>query len=218
MNKNQIIIKIENYVKEVMSVVKEESHGFRHVDRVRNWALKIGKIEGEVDLFLLEAAALLHDIGRSKKDDNRNHAAVGAEIAQEFLNSLNCLTKQEITSIVFAIGAHNNPFIQDKMTQILQDADILDGIGAVGIIRGMTHLYNKPHYLNKNSFKINYFTQSEINEIFKKGESGKSVIDALGLTIAIGNNLHTKAAKVFAKAKLAFSELFIGELKKELFN
>ena len=55
------IQQIEIYVKGLK--IKEASHGFKHVKRVRNWALLIAKKEGYKDLEMVEAAALLHDIG-----------------------------------------------------------------------------------------------------------------------------------------------------------
>ncbi len=143
MTKQQVLKKIENYVINVMKPVKEESHGFRHVDRVRKWALKIGKIEGGVDLFLLEVAALMHDIGRADESANYKHFTIGEKMAREYLPKIKYFTPKQINLLCRAISKHGRGD-KSKFIKILQDADRMDGFGAILIARVFSQLYNKP--------------------------------------------------------------------------
>ena len=73
---------VEQYVRQTMEGVAgsklEIGHGFKHVDRVRRWALAIARGEGGADPELVEAAALLHDVGRAHVMQERQHARAGA--------------------------------------------------------------------------------------------------------------------------------------------
>ena len=77
------IQEIENYVVRTMGKVENPdlriAHDFKHVDRVRRWALHIARDEGYADLALVEAAALLHDIGLAHVTERSDHGGVGAE-------------------------------------------------------------------------------------------------------------------------------------------
>lgn len=114
------------------------SHGFDHVIRVYNIASIITKAEGE-NLDLVGPAAWLHDIARSIEFQNKNvcHAKKGAVLAKIILlkhhySSFDC------NIICEAIRTHrytDDVYPKTKVGQILQDADRLDLLGAIGIAR-----------------------------------------------------------------------------------
>lgn len=136
--------------KDVVSIVKDyafknseknDIHGFSHVERVFNLCLQLGKELG-ADLFLLQIAAFLHDIGRKKEKGDalkRNHADISAEMALEFLKSKDFdLSEVEIESIIHCIRSHsfsNNSKPKTLEAKILSDADKLDALGAIGLYR-----------------------------------------------------------------------------------
>ena len=97
------IQQIESYVRRSMSTVTAPglrvAHDFKHANRVRDWALRIASSEAVLDLALVEAAALLHDIGltRVEVEQRGQHAQVGAEIAEQFLHKHQLLLKQVLT-------------------------------------------------------------------------------------------------------------------------
>ena len=115
------------------------SHGWDHTERVYNLCSHIGQKEN-VDMAVLQVAAILHDIGRQKQDESKGelcHANEGAVIAKELLGKLGFET-EKIEKVVHCIKCHryrgeNIP--QSKEAQVLFDADKLDSIGAVGIGR-----------------------------------------------------------------------------------
>lgn len=81
-------IKIEEYMHRCMN---DAAHDRQHVYRVLYFALDIAKTV-QLDLDILTAATLLHDIGRQMqyKDSTCNHAIVGADMAYAFLIEIGC--------------------------------------------------------------------------------------------------------------------------------
>lgn len=136
--------------KEVISIIrkyvfenseKDDVHGFLHVKRVLNLCLQLGKELG-ANLFVLQIAVLLHDIGWSNKNkasNNKNHAESSAAIASKFLKSNDFkLSQIEIENIIHCIRSHsfsNNLNPKTIEAKILSDADKLDALGAIGLYR-----------------------------------------------------------------------------------
>ena len=153
------IQQIESYVRQSMSTVTAPdlriAHDFKHVDRVRGWALCIASSEAIQDLELVEATALLHDIGltRVEVEQRSQHAQVGAEIAAQFLREHQLFSEEEIGIITDAIRCHSSPCDGGALGEILRDADKLDALGAVGIMRAFTSKYtlsrNTPPKMSK---------------------------------------------------------------------
>jgi len=115
------------------------SHDFSHTQRVYDLAVMIAKSEEDVDMDVVRAAALLHDIARSKQDNGEVicHAEGGAKMAREILEKMN-FPKDKIDAVVYSIGVHRHSagiFPDTKEAVILQDADRLDAIGAITIGR-----------------------------------------------------------------------------------
>ena len=138
MNKKETIKKIEAEAKKFF-VGASGCHDWTHVDRVRNLALHIGKKE-KADLFILEIAALLHDIGRKGEMKSKGdfcHAVYGGEMARKILPK-HGLSRDEIENAIHSIQAHRyrNEHVPNTIeAKVLFDADKLDSIGAVGIAR-----------------------------------------------------------------------------------
>lgn len=114
------------------------SHEFSHTERVYNLALKIAK-EENADVDVIKAAALLHDIARSKEDNKecKCHAEEGAKMAEKILKELN-FPEEKISKVVYAIKIHRhstNITPETKEAAIIQDADRLDALGAITIAR-----------------------------------------------------------------------------------
>jgi len=133
-DKINLISKTEIFVKSVLDG-DGSGHDWWHIERVRKTALLIAKSEG-ADLFIVELSALLHDI-----DDWK---LVGLKIkpnkAKQWL--INCNVDPQITERVCTVidgisfkGAMVNTDTNDPECKVVQDADRLDAIGAIGIAR-----------------------------------------------------------------------------------
>ena len=154
LDSNQIIEKTEKYVQDFF---QEEAtgHDWWHTHRVRKLALKIAK-EERADLFIVEMAALLHDIGDYKFFDGDEKK--GLEIVGRYLNSLSFelpIIKKILdiinnTSFMKTLSQENNSAIEKKSPEFksVSDADKLDAMGAIGIARVFTYggYYHRPIY------------------------------------------------------------------------
>lgn len=132
----EIIEKCEQFAKEMLPV--DLHHGWEHVDRVRNYALTIGEQE-QADMAIVEIAALLHDIGRSNEHEGEYHTEAGGRIAPEFLKQFD-MPQSEKDKIVRIIKSHSRKekyrMMPDSLEgKVVYDADGLDMVGAVGILR-----------------------------------------------------------------------------------
>jgi uncharacterized protein len=115
------------------------SHDWEHTLRVLRLCRRIGPVEG-ADMEILEAAALLHDIGRPLQDASNGsvcHAVQGAAMAGRILAAMP-LTADRKDNIIHCIRSHRfrdcHP-PESVEAKVLFDADKLDAIGAVGVAR-----------------------------------------------------------------------------------
>ncbi|MHA4893584.1 HD domain-containing protein [Pedobacter sp. PWIIR3] len=119
----------------------EAGHDWFHIDRVYKNALKINA-EEHGDLLIVSLAALLHDIADSKF--NNGDEEIGPKIAGDFLSSAGLekaqvLHVQEIIRNMSFKASFNPIDFASKELDIVQDADRLDAIGAIGIARAFTY-------------------------------------------------------------------------------
>lgn len=175
MNTLKIIKNTAEFVKTSLKDA-EGGHDWFHILRVWNNAKLIAS-EENVDLFIVELGALLHDIADSKFYNGDE--TMGPKIAREFLQTQQVSEEiifhieQIISNISYKGGNFAQTFTSPEL-QVLQDADRLDAIGAIGIARCFNYggfknrsLYNpeikpnlqqtKEEYKNSNAPTINHF-------------------------------------------------------------
>lgn len=135
-----------------------DGHGFDHVDRVYKLALKISDGE-DVDMDIVRASVLLHDIARTKEKMKDTpigfagslcHAEEGARMVPGILKEMN-FPYDKIDSVVHSVAVHRYSKglkAETKEAEILQDADRLDALGAVIIVRMVeaTVKWDRPVY------------------------------------------------------------------------
>jgi uncharacterized protein len=122
----------------VMYEAADSAHDFSHIMRVYKNAQKIGKVEG-ADMQVLIYAALLHDVGAESKlaEKSAESDALRLRIAEEFLKKKSLLEDLR-NEVLYAIDVHRfskGIVPATKEAKILQDADRLDAMGAIGIAR-----------------------------------------------------------------------------------
>ena len=175
MNKKQLISNTETFVKSTLKNA-EGGHDWFHILRVWNNAKLIAQHEN-VDELIVELGALLHDIADSKF--HKGDETIGPKIARKFLesqfveNSIIIHIENIITNISYKGGNFKQRFSSPELN-VIQDADRLDAIGAVGIARCFNYggfknrpLYNpeikpqlnqtKEEYKNSKAPTINHF-------------------------------------------------------------
>jgi len=208
---------VEDYVRQAMS--EEVAHDFKHVDRVRNWALQIARGEGYQDTELIEITALLHDIGLPHVKGRSKHSEVGAQIAVKFLKEIDIFSEDRIEEIADAIRYHSSIIPgKGKLSEILRDADMMDAIGAVGIMRAFTSKSSKPEYNPENVKSSTWsMTGRDIDILLDdKGEVGEYIIDQINLQTAYYDNLFTETARKLARPLIEFMRNYVIQLEHEI--
>jgi len=213
MNKKFIIKQTANFVRKRLE--KESTgHDWWHSYRVWKLSLKIAEKEKNVDLFVIQLAALLHDVADWKF--HKGNILAGPELAKRWLKKLK--VKEGIISHVYHIvkeisfkGAKVKSKIKTKEGMIVQDADRLDALGAIGIARCFatgarlkSEIYNpkiKPR-LHKTFEEYKKAKSTSINHFYEK-------------LLLLKDLMHTKTAKKIARKRHKFMEEFLKEFFKE---
>ncbi len=138
-----------HYLEEYMFYrMQDSAHDMQHVRRVLNNALEIAKYEENVNMDVLMAAALLHDVGRADEaaDPKADHAVTGAERAYTILQSMDFPTgfAEHVHQCIRTHRFRRNDPPASIEAKILFDADKLDVCGAIGIAR--TLMYSGEHH------------------------------------------------------------------------
>jgi len=220
--KSERIEQIEAYAQHVMDELLTGdlglAHNYAHVNRVRCWAVKIARREGFADLDLGQAAALLHDIGLAYVSHRRDHAQVGANKAAEFLRTQHTFTDDEIAAICEAIRCHTKLEGGGMLGVILRDADGMELLGAVGLMRGCTSMYARPEYEAGNvKGEMWGITAVGMTARFQAGlGKGSTIVDHLNFQISCYENLHTEAAKDWGRPLIEYLRQYILQLEYEI--
>ncbi|AJD91242.1 hypothetical protein JMA_19250 [Jeotgalibacillus malaysiensis] len=114
-------------------------HGWDHIIRVKNLALKIAHIEGADNDHLIELISLLHDAGDTKLHPSEHGAESFLRGIIEKLN-LNEQNRQTLFSLIRSVSYRKRHLYSgNQESKIVSDADRLDAIGAIGVARAFTY-------------------------------------------------------------------------------
>lgn len=192
-------------------MINDSAHDFEHIMRVFKNAQKICKKENAREKLVL-SAVLLHDIVSYPKSDKRSKLSSikSAEKSKKILKKFN-FTQEEIQIISDAI--YNHSFSRNKIPatlegKILQDADRLDAIGAIGIARvfAVSGSEKRPFYNVKDPFCKNRTPNDEIwtlDHFYRK-------------LLKLESLMNTTSGKIEAKKRTKILKDFLNELKKEI--
>ena len=203
------------FVKETLKNA-EAGHDWFHTERVYNNAVKIAK-EENCNLQVVEISALLHDIADAKFHNGDENLAI--EITEKFLKEQNA-DEDFIAQVLFII---KNISFKNKEEQpenlpielkILQDADRLDAIGAIGIARTF-------HF---GGFKNNIIYDPEIPPVEKfnkeeyKKSNGTTINHFYEKLLLLKDGMQTKKGKEMAEKRHQFMLDFLEEFYEEVRN
>ena len=202
---------IELLVREFMAQ-QDKAHDFYHIDRVRKMALKIAAIEGG-DVEVIELAALVHDIG-----DFKFHASeqVGVDVTKNLLEKCGVSSAviervMDITRRVSFKGADAIDSMPTLEGKIVQDADRLDTIGAIGIARTFTYGGSKGRALY-NPGEDNHALSKEV---YTQTVGSSSIAHFYDKLFLLKDRLHTRTAREIAEPRHAFMVQFVEQFKQE---
>ena len=186
-------------------------HDITHTLRVRDLCLHISSIEGG-DPEILEASALLHDIGRPSevKDPATDHAALSAQLSSGILDRSG-FPSQKIPAVVYAIANHrySSGVIPDSLeARILQDGDRLDISGAVGA--AMTFVYSGAHNHSM------YHPDDPLARARKPDGNEYALDHILTKLMLLPRSMHTSTARGMAEERNRFLQTFIDQFIHEI--
>lgn len=206
------LAEIESYVKKKMTS-EQTAHDWFHVERVVKSALFIAKKEKKGNLFIIHAAALLHDISDWKVN---NSGKSEEQVLEETYKSLAIPldNRKVLSEIILNMSFNKNIERRKKLSiegQIVQDADRLDALGAIGIARAFAYGGKKNRLLYDPSIKpITSLTQ----ESYKKSD-GHTVNHFYEKLFKLRKQLNTKTAKEIADKREQFMKAFLKEFYAE---
>lgn len=209
--KQHIIEQAERYVRNELGE-DATGHDWYHVDRVRRNAIHICNQEKTGDPFIIEMAALLHDISDEKLNES---AEKGEEKLESFLQSISLPTeaekhiKQIIASISFKGGSITE--LHSVEAKIVQDADRLDAIGAIGIARAFAYGGKKGQPIYNPT--INVRGKMSTKE-YRKGKSS-SINHFYEKLLKLKGLLNTKTAQEMAESRQKMMESFLLQFSHE---
>jgi uncharacterized protein len=207
MVKDMIIKRVERMLKR-----RDPAHDFHHIMRVYKNAEIIGRSEG-TDMEVLLPAVLLHDIvvypkGSAKSSRSSDQSA---DLAKKILDNYG-YSRNKISQICYCIRAHSysKKVVPTSLEgRILQDADRLDALGAIGIARtfSVSGSENRTFYNADDPFY-----RSDRNLDDKRWTLDHFQTKLLKLE----KNMHTETAKKIARERTSFMIFFISQLQKEI--
>ncbi len=211
-NHQDVIEKTITFVKQTLKHA-EGGHDWFHVERVYKNSLLIAKSEN-VNLFTVQLGALLHDIADSKF--HGGNESLGPKMAKDFLLQLN-INNATVTHVVKIIehisfkGGHETQTFKSAELDVVQDADRLDAIGAIGIARCFNYggfknraIYNPDIAPNLNMTKAEYkaSTAPSINHFYEK-------------LLLLKDKMNTKTGQIIAQHRHDYMVAFLDEFYNE---
>ena len=210
---------MQNIIHQTINFVKitlanaETGHDWFHIERVYKTAQTINNIEKGEEL-VVELAALLHDIADSKF--NSGDEEIGPQKAGDFMRSVGVAEDtinhvQEIIRNLSFKASFGNITFKSKELAIVQDADRLDAIGAIGIARAFTYGGYKNRVLYDPAVPVNL----NMNKEEYKNTTAPTINHFYGKLLLLKDLMKTETGKEMALQRhafmLAYLDQFYGE-------
>lgn len=212
MNKEAIIQQTKEYVKKTLEG-EATGHDWWHIYRVWKNAVHIGKQE-DADLFVVQLAALLHDIADWKF--HSGDLSAGPKLARQWLKKME--VKEETISHVCGIiknisfkGARVKSRMRTKEGMVVQDADRLDALGAIGIGRAFAYGGSEGREIYNPNIK------PKMHKSFEeyKDSKGTTINHFYEKLLLLKDLMNTETGKRIAEERHKFMEQFLNRFFKE---
>lgn len=191
----------------------EAGHDWFHIERVYKNALLIAE-EENCDLIIVKLGALLHDIADSKFNDGDE--TVGPKVAREFLELQNA-SEEIIAHVVNIIenisykGGNFEKKFASKELEIVQDADRLDALGAIGIAR----TFNYGGFKNRQLYNPNIVPKLNMTKEEYKNSEAPTLNHFYEKLLLLKDKMNTKTGQRIALERHKFMELFLSQFYAE---
>lgn len=210
MNKKLMIEKTKEFVKEKL-YGEGSGHDWFHIERVYNLSRYLAEKEN-ADSFIVEMAALLHDIDDwkfSSNNDNPTNTEVFLKKIQ--VNEEDLIKIIKIINTISFKGGVVDSSQETIEGKVVQDADRLDAIGAIGIARTFAYGGNKNRVIYDPNIKpINFTSLEEV-----KSENNHTINHFYEKLLKLKDLMNTKSAKEIAEKRHKYMEEFLNEFYSE---
>ena len=214
MNKELVIENTIDFVKETLKDA-EGGHDWFHIERVYKNAVLISKDE-KVNAFVVSLGALLHDIADPKFFNGDE--TVGPKIATKFLVEQN-VAKDVITHVINIIKhisfknslETNGKKFTSKELEVVQDADRLDAIGAIGIAR----CFNYGGFKNRALYDPEVLPNLNMSKEEYKNSSAPTINHFYEKLLLLKDKMNTVTGQQIAAERHSFMELFLKQFDDE---
>jgi uncharacterized protein len=192
----------------------EGGHDWFHIERVYKNTLLIAKHEN-VDLSIVSLAALLHDIADPKF--NNGDETIGPRVASEFLLKQNVDSEiiEHVTQIIETMSFKNsfdlNSSFTSKEMEVVQDADRLDAIGAIGIAR----CFNYGGYKNRPLYNPEIKPNLKMTKAEYKAAKAPTINHFYEKLLLLKGQMNTKTGKRIATERHKYMEGFLKQFYAE---
>ena len=191
----------------------EGGHDWFHIQRVLNTAITIVKRENANE-FVVQLGALLHDIADSKF--HNGDETIGPKIAREFLFSQNVDSSviEHVVNIINAVsykGGHNSSTFNSLELQIVQDADRLDALGAIGIAR----TFNYGGYKNRTLYDPYVKPNLNMTKEEYKASNAPTLNHFYEKLLLLKDLMNTETGTSLAKKRHEFMKLYLVQFLNE---
>ena len=212
MDKIKIIAETQNFVCQTLKDA-EGGHDWFHIERVLKNAREIAAGE-DVDLFVVELGALLHDIADYKFHEGDE--AAGPRIAREFLKEKQVPEEviKHVENIITWIsfkGGNEEQIFHSPELKVIQDADRLDALGAIGIAR----TFNYGGFKNRKIFDPEIKPNLNMSKEEYKNSNAPTINHFYEKLLLLKDRMNTKTGKKLARERHEFMEQFLSEFYKE---
>ncbi|WP_224484232.1 HD domain-containing protein [Robertkochia aurantiaca] len=213
MSNSEIIEKTIDFVKVTLKNA-EGGHDWFHTERVFKSALFIAKDYPKADPLVVGLGALLHDIADAKFHDGNEN--IGPDKAREFLQSLKVRKRvishveKIIRNISFKGGNFKQKFKSLEL-DIIQDADRLDALGAIGIAR----TFNYGGYKNRPLYDPEIPPQMDMSKEEYKKSKAPTINHFYEKLLLLKDRMNTDTGKKLAEERHRFMEEFLEQFYAE---
>jgi uncharacterized protein len=214
MNKEKIIAATIAFVKKELKNA-EGGHDWFHIERVYKNTILISKDE-KVDTFIVSLGALLHDIADPKFYNGDE--TIGPKVAAEFLKkeNVNSKTITHVINIIKYISFKNSlsktgKKFTSKELEVVQDADRLDAIGAIGIAR----CFNYGGFKNRTLYNPEILPNLEMTKEQYKKSDAPTINHFYEKLLLLKDKMNTKTGKKIALERHQYMEQFLTQFYNE---
>jgi uncharacterized protein len=195
------------------SVIHDLAHGWEHIYRVYRLALYIAEHE-HADTIIVGLAALMHDLGRTAPHNGtEHHADLSVVLAEDLMNSYHIPAdyQEAVSHAIITHSFSKGVTPQTLEAKVVRDADRLDGLGAVGIMRwAMTGAqYNIPG-------SQSYHPDDPFGESHKLDDRLYRLDHFYTKLLKLGDTMATETGRLLAQRRIAFLRSYLNEFRHEL--